>query len=165
MRKHEVAAIITSHLLERNLLRISCENEQWDFTSHRYVCAETGEPCPLLSPWRPFGRCPLEIAIKEVLSHALTANLEEAIARHLKIEAHGDITQAELPKEIPLAPPFVLRITKVEKPTWRLLPEDHTKSLLFIERLLGHKIDRARLNSVEREMAKVKHGLEELYGI
>ncbi len=53
----------------------------------------------------------------------------------------------------------------VEKPTWRLLPEDHTKSLLFIERLLGHKIDRARLNSVEREMAKVKHGLEELYGI
>jgi len=53
----------------------------------------------------------------------------------------------------------------VEKPTWRLLPEDHTKSLLFIERLLGNKIDRARLNSVEREMAKVKHGLEELYGI
>jgi len=53
----------------------------------------------------------------------------------------------------------------VEKPTWRLLPDDHTKSLLFIERLLGNKIDRARLNSVEREMTKVKHGLEELYGI
>ena len=53
----------------------------------------------------------------------------------------------------------------MEKPTWRLLPDDHTKSLLFIERLLGNKIDRARLNSVEREMTKVKHGLEELYGI
>jgi flagellar protein FlaD len=53
----------------------------------------------------------------------------------------------------------------VEKPTWRLLPEDHTKSLLFIERLSGRKIDRNMLSSIDREMAKVKHGLEELYGI
>lgn len=53
----------------------------------------------------------------------------------------------------------------VEKPTWRLLPEDHTKSLLFIERLCGRKIDRNMLSMVDREMAKVKHGLEELYGI
>ncbi|WP_440953202.1 FlaD/FlaE family flagellar protein [Methanococcoides sp. FTZ1] len=53
----------------------------------------------------------------------------------------------------------------VEKPTWRLLPEDHTKSLLFIERLSGRKIDRNMLSMIDREMAKVKHGLEELYGI
>jgi flagellar protein FlaD len=53
----------------------------------------------------------------------------------------------------------------VEKPTWRLLPEDHTKSLLFIERLSGRKIDRNMLSSIDREMSKVKHGLEELYGI
>ena len=53
----------------------------------------------------------------------------------------------------------------VEKPTWRLLPEDHTKSLLFIERLCGRKIDRNMLSMIDREMAKVKHGLEELYGI
>ncbi|MCD4800598.1 MAG: flagella protein [Methanococcoides sp.] len=53
----------------------------------------------------------------------------------------------------------------VEKPTWRLLPEDHTKSLLFIERLCGRKIDRTMLSMTDREMAKVKHGLEELYGI
>lgn len=53
----------------------------------------------------------------------------------------------------------------VEKPTWRLLPEDHTKSLLFIERLCGRKIDRNMLSSIDREMSKVKHGLEELYGI
>ncbi len=53
----------------------------------------------------------------------------------------------------------------VEKPTWRLLPEDHTKSLLFIEKLSGRKIDRNMLSSIDREMAKVKHGLEELYGI
>jgi len=53
----------------------------------------------------------------------------------------------------------------VEKPTWRLLPEDHTKSLIFIERLRGHKIDRNMLSTLEREMSKVKHGLEELYGI
>jgi len=53
----------------------------------------------------------------------------------------------------------------VEKPTWRLLPEDHTKSLLFIERLCGRKIDRNVLSTIDREMSKVKHGLEELYGI
>ncbi|MEA1984538.1 MAG: FlaD/FlaE family flagellar protein [Euryarchaeota archaeon] len=53
----------------------------------------------------------------------------------------------------------------VEKPTWRLLPEDHTKSLLFIEKLCGRKIDRNMLSSIDREMSKVKHGLEELYGI
>ncbi len=53
----------------------------------------------------------------------------------------------------------------VEKPTWRLLPEDHTKSLLFIERLRGRKIDKNQLSTIDREMAKVKHGLEELYGI
>ncbi|TGC10879.1 FlaD/FlaE family flagellar protein [Methanolobus halotolerans] len=53
----------------------------------------------------------------------------------------------------------------VEKPTWRLLPEDHTKSLLFVERLCGRKIDRNMLSSIDREMSKVKHGLEELYGI
>jgi len=53
----------------------------------------------------------------------------------------------------------------VEKPTWRILPEDHTKSLIFIERLRGHKIDRNMLSTLEREMSKVKHGLEELYGI
>ncbi|MGB3907154.1 MAG: FlaD/FlaE family flagellar protein [Methanomethylovorans sp.] len=53
----------------------------------------------------------------------------------------------------------------VEKPTWRLLPEDHTKSLLFIERLCGRKIDKNMLSSVDREMSKVKHGLEELYGL
>lgn len=53
----------------------------------------------------------------------------------------------------------------VEKPTWRLLPEDHTKSLLFVERLCGRKIDRNMLSSLDREMSKVKHSLEELYGI
>ena len=53
----------------------------------------------------------------------------------------------------------------VEKPTWRLLPEDHTKSLLFIERLCGRKIDKNMLSTIDREMSKVKHGLEELYGI
>ncbi|AEH60420.1 flagella protein [Methanosalsum zhilinae DSM 4017] len=53
----------------------------------------------------------------------------------------------------------------VEKTTWRLLPEDHTKSLLFIERLSGRKIDKNMLSTLDREMTKVKHGLEEMYGI
>lgn len=29
-----------------------------------------------------------------------------------------------------------------ERPTWKLLPEDHIKSLMFIEQLMGKKVDR-----------------------
>ncbi|MCS3924572.1 FlaD/FlaE family flagellar protein [Methanosalsum natronophilum] len=53
----------------------------------------------------------------------------------------------------------------IEKPTWKLLPEDHTKSLLFIERLSGRKIDKNVLGTLDREMTKVKHGLGEMYGL
>jgi flagellar protein FlaD len=53
----------------------------------------------------------------------------------------------------------------VEKPTWKLLPEDHTKSLMFIEQLRGNKIDKSAFSRLEREIDRVKHSMETLYGI
>ncbi len=43
----------------------------------------------------------------------------------------------------------------VEKPTWKLLPEDHTKSLFFIEQLRGNKLDRNSLSKLERDVDKI----------
>jgi flagellar protein FlaD len=53
----------------------------------------------------------------------------------------------------------------VEKPTWKLLPEDHTKSLMFIEQLRGNKIDKSAFVRLEREIDRVKHSMETLYGV
>ncbi len=43
----------------------------------------------------------------------------------------------------------------VERPTWKLLPDDHTKSLLFIEQLRGRKIDKNSLSKLERDVDKI----------
>lgn len=43
----------------------------------------------------------------------------------------------------------------VERPTWKLLPEDHTKSLLFIEQLRGRKVDKNLLSKLERDIDKI----------
>jgi flagellar protein FlaD len=43
----------------------------------------------------------------------------------------------------------------VERPTWKLLPEDHTKSLMFIEQLKGKKLDKTMLSKLERDVEKV----------
>ncbi|VVB85720.1 Archaeal flagella protein [uncultured archaeon] len=43
----------------------------------------------------------------------------------------------------------------VEKPSWKLLPEDHTKSLLFIEQLRGNKLDKNSLSKLERDVDKI----------
>lgn len=43
----------------------------------------------------------------------------------------------------------------VERPTWKLLPDDHTKSLMFIEQLKGKKLDKTVLAKLERDMEKV----------
>jgi len=48
----------------------------------------------------------------------------------------------------------------VERPTWKLLPEDHTKSLLFIEQLKGRKLDKSMLSKLERDVDKVIRGTE-----
>jgi flagellar protein FlaD len=43
----------------------------------------------------------------------------------------------------------------VERPTWKLLPDDHTKSLMFIEQLKGKKLDKTMLSKLERDVEKV----------
>ena len=43
----------------------------------------------------------------------------------------------------------------VERPTWKLLPEDHTKSLLFIEQLRGKKLDKNLFLKLERDVEKI----------
>lgn len=43
----------------------------------------------------------------------------------------------------------------VERPTWKLLPDDHTKSLMFIEQLRGKKLDKSMLSKLERDVEKV----------
>ncbi len=48
----------------------------------------------------------------------------------------------------------------VEKPTWKLLPNDHTKSLLFIEQLRGRKIDKNMISRLERDIDKITHSTE-----
>ena len=52
-----------------------------------------------------------------------------------------------------------------EKPTWKLMPQDHTKSLMFIERLSGRKIDRTAFHKIERDIEKVKHHSEPYFEI
>ncbi|MFA4956281.1 MAG: FlaD/FlaE family flagellar protein [Candidatus Methanoperedens sp.] len=43
----------------------------------------------------------------------------------------------------------------VERPTWKLLPDDHTKSLMFIEQIKGKKLDKNMLSRLERDVEKV----------
>ncbi len=50
----------------------------------------------------------------------------------------------------------------VERPTWKLLPEDHTRSLFFIEQLRGHKIDKNSLAKLERDVGKIVRSSEPL---
>lgn len=52
-----------------------------------------------------------------------------------------------------------------EKPTWKLMPEDHTKSLMFIERLCGKKMNINAIHKIERDMDKVKHHSEPYFDI
>lgn len=43
----------------------------------------------------------------------------------------------------------------VERPTWKLLPEDHTRSLLFIEQLRGRKLDKNLISRLERDLGRI----------
>ncbi|WMW22232.1 FlaD/FlaE family flagellar protein [Methanolobus mangrovi] len=52
----------------------------------------------------------------------------------------------------------------MEKPDWKLTPDDHVKSIWFIESLAGMKVDKNRLSVIDRDIEKVKKG-SEIYGI
>jgi archaellum component FlaD/FlaE len=52
----------------------------------------------------------------------------------------------------------------IEKSDWKLAPDDHVKSIWFIEQLAGLKVDKNRLSIIEKDIKKVKSGTE-IYGI
>ncbi|WP_406656601.1 FlaD/FlaE family flagellar protein [Methanolobus sp. ZRKC2] len=52
----------------------------------------------------------------------------------------------------------------MEKPDWKLTPDDHVKSIWFIESLAGMKVDKNKLSVIDRDIEKVKKG-NEIYGI
>ncbi|MEA1985558.1 MAG: FlaD/FlaE family flagellar protein [Euryarchaeota archaeon] len=52
----------------------------------------------------------------------------------------------------------------IEKPDWKLTPDDHVKSIWFVEKLAGARVDKNRLSIIERDIKKVKSGAE-IYGI
>jgi len=48
---------------------------------------------------------------------------------------------------------------------WKLTAEDHLKSLTFIQRMAGHRIDRNSLNSLEQEIRVIKYSLKKYHEI
>lgn len=48
---------------------------------------------------------------------------------------------------------------------WRLSADDHLKSYLFIQRILGETIDKNKLNKVEMEIRQIKGNLKSYYGL
>ncbi|MDY6965234.1 MAG: FlaD/FlaE family flagellar protein [Halobacteriota archaeon] len=52
-----------------------------------------------------------------------------------------------------------------DKPEWRLCPEDHKKSLLFIETIRGTDVNMTTIDVIESEIVKLKNVTEGQYGI
>ena len=52
----------------------------------------------------------------------------------------------------------------MEKPDWKLTPDDHVKSIWFIENLAGLKVDKNRLSVIDRDIEKVRKS-SEIYNI
>jgi len=52
----------------------------------------------------------------------------------------------------------------MEKPDWKLTPDDHVKSIWFIENLAGIKVDKNKLSIIDRDIDKVRKS-SEMYNI
>ncbi len=48
---------------------------------------------------------------------------------------------------------------------WKLSTEDHLKTLIFIERIRGTEVDKARLEDLERDVQQLQKGLEGYFGL
>lgn len=48
---------------------------------------------------------------------------------------------------------------------WKLAPEDHLKSLIFIERIRGSDIDKNKLQELEEDIKRLRGGLEGFFGL
>ena len=85
-------------------------------------------------------------------------NLPEILAYYEELEWINDAVRLELMRYAEGIDFYV------EKPDWKLSPDDHVKSIWFIERLAGVKVDKNQLSVIERDIKKVKGGTE-IYGI
>ncbi|WP_462271851.1 FlaD/FlaE family flagellar protein [Methanohalophilus sp.] len=52
----------------------------------------------------------------------------------------------------------------IEKTDWKMSPDDHVRSIWFMEKLAGIEIDRNKLSVIEKDIKKVKNGTE-IYGL
>ncbi|WP_263854004.1 FlaD/FlaE family flagellar protein [Methanohalophilus profundi] len=52
----------------------------------------------------------------------------------------------------------------IEKTDWKMSPDDHVRSIWFMEKLAGREIDRNKLSVVEKDIKKVRNGTE-IYGL
>lgn len=52
----------------------------------------------------------------------------------------------------------------IEKTDWKMSPDEHVRSIWFMEKLAGLEVDRNKLSVVEKDIKKVKNGTE-IYGI
>ncbi len=85
-------------------------------------------------------------------------NLPEILAYYEELEWISDAVRLELMRYAEGIDFYV------EKPDWKLSPDDHVKSIWFIEKLAGVKVDKNQLSLIERDIKKVK-GSNEIYGI
>ena len=68
-------------------------------------------------------------------------------------------------------------VTEVAQPTaekksavppgedWKLTPEDHLKTLIFIERVRGTEVDKNKLEELERDVLNLRKGLDGFFGL
>jgi flagellar protein FlaD len=68
-------------------------------------------------------------------------------------------------------------VTEVAQPTaekksavppgedWKLTPEDHLKTLIFIEKIRGTEVDKNKLEELERDVLNLRKGLDGFFGL
>jgi len=48
---------------------------------------------------------------------------------------------------------------------WKLAPEDHLKTLIFIEKIRGTEVDKSKLEELERDVLNLRKGLDGFFGL
>jgi flagellar protein FlaD len=48
---------------------------------------------------------------------------------------------------------------------WKLGPEDHLKTLIFIEKIRGSEVDKSKLEELERDVLNLRKGLDGFFGL
>jgi flagellar protein FlaD len=70
-------------------------------------------------------------------------------------EAVGEAAAPGEPKKPPVPP----------GDDWKLGPEDHLKTLIFIEKIRGSEVDKSKLEELERDVLNLRKGLDGFFGL